>query len=236
MVINIPVTRSYDPSRTYPFLTKKFKRREPNIHFYIPVECPYLKRCTDGYCPLAHTKLEIMFHPMVYKSRKCKLAKSGTCRFSWHCTFYDNDAEKLSAQLLWLIWERRWDLWRENIKSVLDLHRKLCYRVMHLLSLVTSNRGEIGPSLGMVSSGNNDETFRNSHLDALFNDQVTIACATKGGVGLSNPDVALLCSMDNPFQAASFDDKMPTTVFYDWFFALGASVYHKPLVFDVMNQ
>ncbi|EDO07236.1 uncharacterized protein BBOV_IV008820 [Babesia bovis T2Bo] len=233
MVFSIPVTRSYDPTRAYPYLTKKFKRRDPNMHFYIPVECPYLKRCTDGYCPLSHTKLEIMFHPMVYKSRRCKMARSGSCRFSWHCTFYDNESEKLAAHLLWLLWERTWDLWRSNIKFILNAHRKLCYRTINIVSLVANNRGDLGLCVAMLSSSTKELSFRNAEIERLFCNQISTLYNTGESICGFNPDIALLCSSNNPFLTSCYTPKPSLEVFYEWFFTQDVKSSERPEVLEI---
>ncbi|EDO07239.1 uncharacterized protein BBOV_IV008860 [Babesia bovis T2Bo] len=176
MVVGIPVTKSFDPNVSHPYVSAAFKRRDPNLYFYLPIECPSLKTCTDGTCPLSHTKLEMMFHPLVYKTRKCKMMMEGICKFSGQCTFYNNESDRMAAQLLWLIWEKRWDLWRHNIEAVLNAHNKLVEPVTRNLSMVKNYRGNMKQIMHTINRKGNGRNLLDGRLDALLRLQFSTSC------------------------------------------------------------
>ncbi|SCM18952.1 conserved Plasmodium protein, unknown function [Plasmodium berghei] len=124
MSIGVPVTKSFNKLKKYPYEINKFDRRETNEYFYLPVDCPRMKKCDDAYCPLAHTKLEKIFHPIVYKTQACQMAKDGACDYFQKCAFYHDSNDKNEAHLNWTIWEKKWDKWRNNIDSILTQHNK----------------------------------------------------------------------------------------------------------------
>jgi hypothetical protein len=40
---------------------------------YVPIKCPYLTHTTaDDFCPFAHNKYEIDYHPLIFKTLICK--------------------------------------------------------------------------------------------------------------------------------------------------------------------
>ncbi|CDI74179.1 hypothetical protein, conserved [Eimeria praecox] len=123
----VPVTKHFDPRRTSPFELSKFDRRDPYVHFYIPVDCPFARRCCDGICPLAHTKLEKIFHPIVYKTQKCQmaLADNGRCPYINKCAFFHSEEDRREAELHWKAWEAEWASWRQQIDQLLLRHHKL---------------------------------------------------------------------------------------------------------------
>ncbi|CAA9989314.1 conserved Plasmodium protein, unknown function [Plasmodium knowlesi strain H] len=120
----VPVTKSFNKLKKYPYEINKFDRRETNEYFYLPVDCPRMKKCDDAYCPLAHTKLEKIFHPIVYKTQACQMAKDGACDYFQKCAFYHDSNDKNEAHLNWTIWEKKWNKWRNNIDSILTHHNK----------------------------------------------------------------------------------------------------------------
>lgn len=124
MNVGVPVTKTFNKLKKYPFEANRFDRREPNEYFYLPVDCPLLKKCDDAYCPLAHTKLEKIFHPIVYKTQACQMAKDGTCDYFKKCAFYHDNKDKHDAYLKWTCWEKKWGKWRENIDNILLKHNK----------------------------------------------------------------------------------------------------------------
>ncbi|CDJ49730.1 hypothetical protein, conserved [Eimeria brunetti] len=123
----VPVTRHFDPQRASPFELSKFDRRDPYVHFYIPVDCPSSRQCCDGICPLAHTKLEKIFHPIVYKTQKCQmaLADTGRCPYINKCAFFHTEEDRQQAELHWEAWEAEWAPWRQQIDQLLRRHHKL---------------------------------------------------------------------------------------------------------------
>ncbi|KJP88886.1 hypothetical protein AK88_01380 [Plasmodium fragile] len=124
MSVGVPVTKSFNKLKKYPYEINKFDRRETNEYFYLPVDCPRMKKCDDAYCPLAHTKLEKIFHPIVYKTQACQMAKDGACDYFQKCAFYHDSNDKNEAHLNWTIWEKKWNKWRNNIDSILTHHNK----------------------------------------------------------------------------------------------------------------
>eukprot|EP00921_Rhytidocystis_pertsovi_P003540 GHVQ01006128.1.p1 GENE.GHVQ01006128.1~~GHVQ01006128.1.p1 ORF type:complete len:858 (+),score=221.71 GHVQ01006128.1:722-3295(+) len=140
----LPVSRQFDSMKELPFEITKFDRRNSLEHFYIPVDCPFGKKCGDGKCPLAHTKLEKIFHPIVYKTQPCQFAKvgpktdadsstgggegddrsTGNCEYLQKCAFYHNIADKLAAENAWKAWENTWGRWRKRIDQILLEHGK----------------------------------------------------------------------------------------------------------------
>ncbi|PFH32273.1 hypothetical protein BESB_015910 [Besnoitia besnoiti] len=121
----VPVSRHFDVRRPAPFDLAKFDRRDPHIHFYLPVDCPHSRRCSDGCCPLAHTKLEKIFHPIVYKTQTCQMSLSSRCEYYSKCAFYHTDKDRLEAEFAWRLWEHRWSSWRQQVDQILGLHNKL---------------------------------------------------------------------------------------------------------------
>ncbi|KEP61199.1 UNVERIFIED_CONTAM: hypothetical protein HHA_301400 [Hammondia hammondi] len=121
----VPISRHFDVRRPAPFDLAKFDRRDPHVHFYLPVDCPHSRRCPDGCCPLAHTKLEKIFHPIVYKTQTCQMSLSSRCEYYSKCAFYHNDKDRLEADSAWRLWEHRWSSWRQQVDQILGMHNKL---------------------------------------------------------------------------------------------------------------
>ncbi|CDJ33579.1 uncharacterized protein EMH_0016670 [Eimeria mitis] len=122
--VGLPVSRHFNPLREAPFELVKFIRRDPYTHFYIPVDCPYARRCANGVCPFAHTKLEKMFHPIVYKTQKCQMALSdtGPCPYINQCTFFHTEEDRKQAELEREVWEAEWGPWRPQMCQFLRSH------------------------------------------------------------------------------------------------------------------
>jgi len=62
----------------------KLAKGKEGVFNYIPVECPHYKKskkCKMGNeCHLAHGWLEVIFHPLLYKTKMCKSSlKNGLC-------------------------------------------------------------------------------------------------------------------------------------------------------------
>ncbi|GIX63037.1 erythrocyte membrane protein [Babesia caballi] len=218
MTNSVPVTRAYHPERAHPFLSSKFKRRDPALHFYLPIECPSLKGCPDGSCPLAHTKLEVIFHPIVYKTRQCRMSVTGQCAFSKKCTFYNNDAEKTTAQLMWLIWENTWDLWRHNIEMVLLNHSKLSNGVTKLLPVIKNYRGNLQQFLTLLTEGAEGGNALGVRLGSILREQFVISRENLVEHGGENPCMELLTSSTRAISRSASLTQKPRDVFYDWFF------------------
>ncbi|GBE60522.1 erythrocyte membrane protein, putative [Babesia ovata] len=214
----VPITTNYDSTRAYPFLSSKFKRRDPNVHFYLPIECPLSKGCTDGTCPLAHTRLEIIFHPIVYKTRKCKMISMGSCGFPQKCAFYNNDSEKMAAQLLWLVWEKTWDLWRINIEAILGMHNKFVGSVIRMLPTIKNYRGNVGDFLRKLTNGHPGSTILDTALDHTLRNHFSRVRQNGPKPAWNTPSLSLLCSRYNPFHQASWFLPNTDDVFYEWFF------------------
>ncbi|CDJ32694.1 LOW QUALITY PROTEIN: uncharacterized protein EMH_0047020 [Eimeria mitis] len=124
--VGLPVCRHFNPLREAPFELVKFNRRDPYTHFYIPVDCPDARRCANGVCPLAHTKLEKMFHPIVYKTQKCQMAlrDTGRCPYINQCTFFHTEEDRKRAALEREVWEAGWGQWRPQMCQFLRSHHE----------------------------------------------------------------------------------------------------------------
>eukprot|EP01054_Gregarina_sp_Poly1_P007118 Gregarina_sp_Poly_1__7117@NODE_389_length_8981_cov_43_318600_g318_i0_p5_GENE_NODE_389_length_8981_cov_43_318600_g318_i0NODE_389_length_8981_cov_43_318600_g318_i0_p5_ORF_typecomplete_len143_score1_08Nab2p_Zf1/PF18260_1/1_4e03Nab2p_Zf1/PF18260_1/0_012Nab2p_Zf1/PF18260_1/0_45Nab2p_Zf1/PF18260_1/3_2e02zfCCCH_3/PF15663_5/8_8zfCCCH_3/PF15663_5/0_063zfCCCH/PF00642_24/51zfCCCH/PF00642_24/0_028zfCCCH/PF00642_24/25zf_CCCH_4/PF18345_1/2_9e03zf_CCCH_4/PF18345_1/0_06zf_CCCH_4/PF18345_1/1_8e03Torus/PF16131_5/ len=86
-----------DPDRCSHSHCLTWQRRNPLRVFYSPTLCPdiefirrnsrmaLVRRCTRGRsCPYAHSKEEELYHPMVYKTKMCKVFPH--CK-RHHCPF-----------------------------------------------------------------------------------------------------------------------------------------------------
>lgn len=81
-----PVCKCYHPGQG------QHQRRRPvraptGIWTYLPVSC-LEPDCSDMDCPFSHSVTEYLFHPMVYKTKKCEqeLTEQGICcKFGYHC-------------------------------------------------------------------------------------------------------------------------------------------------------
>ncbi|UKJ88268.1 hypothetical protein MACJ_000712 [Theileria orientalis] len=134
----IPISRSFDPDHESPFLSYKFKRRCPIRYFYIPIECPFMLGCKDGYCPLSHTVLEVIFHPILHKTKKCSLAIKGQCKFEKKCAFYHSEKDRLASYLSWLVWQKNWEMYDKNVKVVLSkyaLSSKIISKIVLMINI-----------------------------------------------------------------------------------------------------
>ncbi|UKK00671.2 hypothetical protein MACK_000745 [Theileria orientalis] len=153
MTDTLPVSRSFNPRKNCPFLSSKFKRRCPMHYFYLPVECPLGKNCDDGLCPLSHTKLEVIFHPILHKTKRCSMAVMNVCNFAHRCAFFHNTNDRISSHLSWLVWQKKWNLW-ETSPEVLSVNFNLDMEVAGKLSYMIESRIE---SQVMLESLNKDK-------------------------------------------------------------------------------
>ncbi|EAN34128.1 hypothetical protein TpMuguga_01g00890 [Theileria parva strain Muguga] len=137
MTASIPISSSFDPDRHEPFLCHKFKRRCPINYFYIPIECPFMLQCADGRCPLSHTVFEVIFHPILHKTKKCSLAVKNKCKFEKKCAFYHGENDRLGAYLSWLVWEKNWEMNSQNTRQMLQkfgLSSKIISKVILMIN------------------------------------------------------------------------------------------------------
>jgi len=82
--------RCRNPPKCFDAHSEVMRRRVPvqgehGLYNYIPKPCPQwqkLKKCSLGEsCPRSHGWLEIIFHPLLYKTKMCKSElKNGVCR------------------------------------------------------------------------------------------------------------------------------------------------------------
>lgn len=87
------------------------RRRDPFSIAYQAEQCEYVDtdactnvQCPRGVnCPLAHTKFEIMYHPLYYKSLPCR--DGGACKRGKQCAFAHGDLELQAARSLASIWD-----------------------------------------------------------------------------------------------------------------------------------
>jgi len=120
-------TRTFDPNLIRPYEIPDFERRDPLEYFYVPVDCPSARGCNDGQCPLAHSKFEKMFHPIVYKSQKCDRDRESGCEYNRgpRCSFFHDYSDLTSSREQWKKWEKTWNKWRSYLDSILVEHH--CY-------------------------------------------------------------------------------------------------------------
>ncbi|KAF8823079.1 hypothetical protein IE077_000678 [Cardiosporidium cionae] len=136
----LPITRSFNADRENPFDLQKFDRRDPSIHFYLPVDCPAAKKCPTGVCLLAHSKLEKIFHPIVYKTQACQKCKDGICEYLQKCAFYHDVVDKEKATMAWQEWEILWEGWRLHIESLLSKQNKSHKEIRHKVESIMKIR------------------------------------------------------------------------------------------------
>ncbi|OEH76303.1 hypothetical protein cyc_06733 [Cyclospora cayetanensis] len=117
------------------------------------------KRCCDGACPLAHTKLEKIFHPTVYKKQRCQMVQmtqSGRCQYTHKCAFFHAEEDRQEAEHHWKLWESTWASWRQHIDQLLLCHHKLekeIRRKVEGIAKIRMPRSAIGDAVGR-STGN----------------------------------------------------------------------------------
>ena len=74
------------------------KRRNPFSVAYQTELCDYADtavQCPRGIkCPLAHTKFEVMYHPLIFKCQPCR--EGATCKRGKQCAFAHSDLEQES--------------------------------------------------------------------------------------------------------------------------------------------
>jgi len=81
---------------------------------YIPKSCPEWEknnRCISGdNCPRAHGWSEIVFHPLLYKTKMCAYQRFGLCRNN-HCAKAHNETEiRRHVKIFGWNWKRHYDL------------------------------------------------------------------------------------------------------------------------------
>jgi len=103
--------------------SKIMKRRVPTLneetgkYNYIPEACPQWRRsknCNFGdNCPRSHGWLEVIYHPLLYKTKLCKSKrKNGICaEYGVYCAKAHNRIEVRSlVNIFGLDWKRHYDL------------------------------------------------------------------------------------------------------------------------------
>jgi len=96
--------RCKNPSRCFNAHSQVMKRRVPKQDIYgrfnyIPEHCPQwkqMKKCTIGEsCPRAHGWLEVIFHPLLYKTKMCRsYFRKGVCHeYGVYCAKAHNPTE-----------------------------------------------------------------------------------------------------------------------------------------------
>jgi len=95
-----------------------------NLFNYIPQECPEYKKqkkCAMGNaCYLAHGWLEIIYHPLVFKTKLCESRlKKGVCsKYGIHCAKAHNDGEVRNLVSIYgKDWRRHYQARRESVKT-----------------------------------------------------------------------------------------------------------------------
>jgi len=111
------------PATCFHAHSKIMKRRVPALneeigtYNYIPEPCPQwrrLKRCSFGEnCPRSHGWLEVIYHPLVYKTKLCKSKrKNGICvEYGVYCAKAHHRFEVRNlVNIFGLDWKRHYDL------------------------------------------------------------------------------------------------------------------------------
>jgi len=108
--------KCFDPN------SQVMRRRVPTqgeygLYNYIPEPCPQwqkLKKCSMGEsCPRAHGWLEVIFHPLLYKTKMCKSnLENGACRqYGIYCAKAHNPTEiRNLVKIYGENWKRHYDL------------------------------------------------------------------------------------------------------------------------------
>jgi len=116
--------RCKNPSNCFDAHSSIMKRRVPRqvksnggLFNYIPEPCPYWeksKKCRMGVkCPRSHGWLEVIFHPLLYKTKLCKSRrKQGVCsEYGVYCAKAHSRAEIRSLTGIYGVdWKRHYDL------------------------------------------------------------------------------------------------------------------------------
>ncbi|XP_953886.1 uncharacterized protein TA06225 [Theileria annulata] len=173
MTASIPISSSFDPDRNEPFKCHKFKRRCPINYFYIPIECPHMLKCLDGRCPLSHSTYEVIFHPILHKTKRCTLAFKNKCKLEKKCAFYHGENDRLSSYLSWLVWEKHWGMNSENVIPILQkfgLSSRLISKFVLMINIRSSQKS--------VLSLNSDVTDYIKVLEDELNDLISTCKST----------------------------------------------------------
>ncbi|GIX63030.1 erythrocyte membrane protein [Babesia caballi] len=202
----IPVTESFDPSRSRPFMSGKFKRRDPSVHFYLPINCPMMKNCADGPCPLSHTQLEVIFHPIKYKSSKCKKVSMGTCSFQGKCSFYHDDSERAHAQIVSAAWEHYWRNWEYQIEAVLTATNKLNSSVAKSLLQLKKQRRRGNPYIKVMNGTNNGTSVSDDTLTSIVRSQPSTAYPSAGSPEFHSPSLSSAWSTGAPSECDRMEE------------------------------
>jgi len=122
--------RCRNPPKCFDAHSEVMRRRVPTqgeqgLFNYIPEPCPQwqkLKKCTlRGSCSRSHGWLEIIFHPLLYKTKMCKSnVKNGVCReYGVYCAKAHNlSGIRNLVQIYGENWKRHYDLTlRENLSD-----------------------------------------------------------------------------------------------------------------------
>jgi len=136
-----PCTKEWcqNPSRCFDAHSEIMRRRVPKqgrkgLFNYIPKPCLQWmknKRCTFGdSCPRSHGWLEVIYHPLLYKTKLCKsYHRNGTCReYGVYCAKAHHPTEIRSlVKIYGWDWKRHYDLssWEER-KEPIALSESKC--------------------------------------------------------------------------------------------------------------
>jgi len=142
--------RCRNPPKCFDAHSEVMRRRVPiqgnhGLYNYIPEPCPQwqkMKKCTlRGSCQRSHGWLEIIFHPLLYKTKMCKSnLKNGVCReYGVYCAKAHNPSDiRNLVQIYGENWKRHYDLTlREKLAdspSAIKLQRKYMQKLDNTLS------------------------------------------------------------------------------------------------------
>jgi len=137
--------RCRNPPKCFDAHSEVMRRRVPTqgehgLYNYIPEPCPQwqkLKKCSLGEsCLRSHGWLEIIFHPLLYKTKMCKSnLKNGVCReYGVYCAKAHNPSDiRNLVKIYGENWKRHYDLsLREKLadsSSVIKAQRKFFKKV-----------------------------------------------------------------------------------------------------------
>jgi len=135
--------RCTNPSRCFDVHSQVTRRRVPTQdeqgHFnYIPEPCPQwkqMKKCSIGEsCHRAHGWLEVIFHPLLYKTKMCRsYHRKGVCHeYGVYCAKAHHPSEiRNLVKIYGEGWKSHYDLSNDEKNPIsIDIHKskkKMCY-------------------------------------------------------------------------------------------------------------
>lgn len=106
----------------FPFEINSKLRRDCFLYFYLPLDCPCGTKCSNIYCPFAHSILEKSFHPIFFRTILCERKESCDRK---NCSFLHQERDDIQATNLWLLWEEHWNGWRSCRPALEEFCREI---------------------------------------------------------------------------------------------------------------